>query len=181
MSRRATMAEPITVTNRIEKAKDLFEIPQGITYLNCANMAPQLRSITKTGIDAVLAKTAPWKLSAPEWFSGAEELRNLASRLLGSDADGIALVPGASYGIATAAANVPLSQGQTIVLLHQEFPSNVYAWRELARKKGGRIVTVQRTNGMSYTEALEQAINGDTAIVALPQSHWTEAGSTLNA
>ena len=173
------MAEPITVTNKIEKAKDLFEIPEGVTYLNCANMAPQLRSITRIGIDAVRAKTTPWRLSAPEWFSGAEELRNIAARLLGSDSEGIALVPGVSYGIATAAANVPLSPGQAIVLLHQEFPSNVYAWRELARKKGGHIVTVQRTNGMSYTEALEQAINGDTAIVALPQSHWTD-GSRID-
>ncbi|HKW35243.1 MAG TPA: aminotransferase class V-fold PLP-dependent enzyme [Candidatus Acidoferrum sp.] len=167
------------VTNRIEKAKDLFEIPEGVTYLNCANMAPQLRSITKAGINAVRTKATPWKLSAPEWFSGAEELRDLAARLLGSDIEGIALVPGASYGIATAAANVPLSRGQTIVLLHQEFPSNVYAWRELAKKKGGRIVTVQRTNGMGYTEAVQQAINRDTAIVALPQSHWTD-GSRID-
>ena len=36
------MAEPITVTNKIEKAKDLFEIPEGVTYLNCVNMAPQI-------------------------------------------------------------------------------------------------------------------------------------------
>jgi selenocysteine lyase/cysteine desulfurase len=179
MSTRGTMSELTAVTSRVENAKALFEIPDDVTYLNCANMAPQLRSITKTGIDAVLAKTTPWNLSAPEWFSGAEELRNLAARLLGSDGDGIALVPGASYGFATAAANVPLSPGQTIVLLHQEFPSNVYAWRELARKKGGRIVTVQRTNGMSYTEALEQAINRDTAIVAVPQSHWTD-GSRID-
>ena len=142
-------------------------------------MAPQLRSITRIGIDAVRAKTTPWRLSAPEWFSGAEELRNIAARLLGTDSEGLALVPGVSYGIATAAANVPLSPGQTIVLLHQEFPSNVYAWRELARKRKGRIVSVQRTNGMSYTEALEQAINGDTAIVALPQSHWTD-GSRID-
>ena len=179
MSRRAAVPTLTTITNGIEEVKDLFEIPEDVTYLNCANMAPQLRSITKVGIDAVRAKATPWKLSALEWFSGAEELRNLAARLLGSDGDGIALVPGVSYGIATAAANVPLSPGQSIVLLHQEFPSNVYAWRELARKKGGRIVTVQRPNGMSYTEAVRQAINGDTAVVALSQSHWTD-GSRID-
>jgi len=85
----------------------------------------------------------------------------------------------ASNRATTAAANVPLSPGQTIVLLHQEFPSNVYAWRELAKKKGGRIVTVERSSGTSYTEALERAINKDTAIVALPQSHWTD-GSKID-
>ena len=105
---------PLTVHSKIVEAKNLFQIPAGITYLNCANMAPQLRSISDAGMDAVRAKTTPWKLSAPEWFSGAEELRNLAARLLGVESDGIALVPGASYGIAAAAANVPLSPGQTI-------------------------------------------------------------------
>ena len=169
----------MTVSSRIEEAKDLFEIPAGVTDLNCANMAPQLRSITDAGIDAVRTKATPWKLSAPEWFSGAEELRNLAAKVLEVESDGVALVPAASYGIATAATNVPLSPGQTIVLLHQEFPSNVYAWRELAKKKGGRIVTVERSSGTSYTEALERAINKDTAIVALPQSHWTD-GSKID-
>jgi selenocysteine lyase/cysteine desulfurase len=176
MNTQAATQTPTTVTSRIEEAKDLFEIPAGVTYLNCANMAPQLRAITDAGIDAVRAKATPWELSAAEWFSGAEELRKLAARVLEVESDGIALVPAASYGIATAAANVPLSPGQTIVLLHQEFPSNVYGWRELAKKKGGRIVTVERNSGMNYTEALETAINGDTAIVALPQSHWTDGG-----
>lgn len=179
MNSQAATQTPMTVSSRIEEAKDLFEIPAGVTDLNCANMAPQLRSITDAGIDAVRAKATPWKLSAPEWFSGAEELRNLAAKVLEVESDGVALVPAASYGIATAAANVPLSPGQTIVLLHQEFPSNVYAWRELAKKKGGRIVTVERSSGTSYTEALERAINKDTAIVALPQSHWTD-GSKID-
>ena len=179
MNTRVLTPAPLTVHSKIEDAKNLFQIPAGITYLNCANMAPQLRSITDAGMDAVRAKTTPWELSAPEWFSGAEELRNLAARLMGVESDGIALVPGASYGIATAAANVPLSPGQTVVLLHQEFPSNVYAWRELAKKKGGRIVTVERKSGMNYTEALETAITRDTAVVAAPQSHWTD-GSRID-
>ena len=179
MNTRVLTPAPTTVSSRIEEAKDLFEIPAGVTYLNCANMAPQLRSITDAGIEAVRAKATPWKLSAPEWFSGAEELRSLAAKVLEVESDGIALVPAASYGIATAAANVTLSPGQTIVLLHQEFPSNVYTWRELAKKKGGRIVTVERSSGTTYTEALERAINRDTGIVALPQSHWTD-GSRID-
>jgi hypothetical protein len=33
----------------IESVRDLFEIPDGITYLNCASMAPQLRCVTEAG------------------------------------------------------------------------------------------------------------------------------------
>jgi selenocysteine lyase/cysteine desulfurase len=158
----------------IENARDLFEIPNDVTYLNCANMAPQLKSVTEAGIGAVRAKESPWKLTASEWFSGAEALRGLAAHVLDVEAGGIALVPAVSYGIAVAAQNLPVSPTQTIVLLDREFPSNVYTWRELARKTGCRIRTVKCSCDTSWTEALEQAIDETTAIVAAPHCHWTD-------
>jgi selenocysteine lyase/cysteine desulfurase len=161
-------------TNGIPTHRELFEIPDGVTYLNCANMSPQLRSITAVGINAVQAKATPWTLSAPQWFTGAEELRSLASRVIGADGDGVALVPAVSYGIAIAAANLPLQSGQKIVVLDQEFPSNVYAWRELAKEKNGRVVTVLRKAGENWTQALLRVIDQSTAIVAVPQCHWTD-------
>jgi selenocysteine lyase/cysteine desulfurase len=159
---------------QIENARDLFEIPNDVTYLNCANMAPQLKSVTEAGFGAVRAKESPWKLTAPEWFSGAEALRGLAAHVLDVEADGIALVPAVSYGIAVAARNLPVSPTQTIVLLDQEFPSNVYAWRELAQKTGCRIRTVRRSGNTSWTEAVLDAIDETTAIVAAPHCHWTD-------
>jgi selenocysteine lyase/cysteine desulfurase len=163
----------------IPPCRDLFEIAPGITYLNCANMAPQLRTITAAGIAAVKARAAPWRIAAADWFAAAEELRGLAAQVLGTDADGVALVPAASYGIATAAANLPLAAGQNIVLLHEEFPSNVYSWRQLARTRRGRVITVKRQPGESWTAALLQAIGEETAIVAVPQCHWTD-GSRID-
>jgi selenocysteine lyase/cysteine desulfurase len=163
----------------IENCKDLFEIPGDVTYLNCANMAPQLKAVTEAGLGAVRAKESPWNLTAPEWFSGAESLRALAACLLHVDANGIALVPAVSYGIAVAAANLPITKNQTIVLIDQEFPSNVYTWRELARKTGARIKTAQRDGNTSWTEALQNEIDEQTAIVAVPQCHWTD-GSKID-
>jgi selenocysteine lyase/cysteine desulfurase len=160
----------------IQNVRDLFEIPEDVTYLNCANMAPQLRSITAAGLGSVRAKATPWNLSASEWFFGAERLRGLAARLLSVESDAIALVPAVSYGIAIAAGNLPVSANRSIVLLDQEFPSNVYAWRDLARKTGAHIQTVRRSDGASWTEALEEAIDERTDIVAVPQCHWTDGG-----
>jgi selenocysteine lyase/cysteine desulfurase len=156
---------------------EMFEIPEGITYLNCANMAPQLRSVTAAGFDAVRKKAAPWTLSPADWFSGAEELRMLAGQVMGAQPSHVALVPAASYGIAVAANNVTVKHGQSIVIVEQEFPSNVYSWRELAKRRTGRLLTVRRHPESGWTEALLQAIDEETAVVSVPQCHWTDGSS----
>jgi selenocysteine lyase/cysteine desulfurase len=171
---KTTMLQSPRLAPAIGSVRGLFEIPGDVTYLNCANMAPQMKSVTEAGVDAVRAKESPWTLTAPQWFSGAETLRALVARLLDVESDGIALVPGVSYGIAIAARNLTVSPTQTIVLLDQEFPSNVYTWREVVRKTGCRIRTVRRSGNTSWTEALEDAIDEKTAIVAAPQCHWTD-------
>lgn len=162
----------------IADVRELFEIPDDVVYLNCANMAPQLRSVTARGVDAVRMKSTPWRISADDWFSGPEELRATAGRLFDTDANHIALVPAVSYGIAIAAANLPVIAGQTIVLLEREFPSNVYGWNALARKTGAAIVTVPRTES-GWTDALEERITRNTAIVAVSHCHWTD-GSVID-
>ncbi len=90
-----------------------------------------------------------------------------------------ALVPAASYGIAVAAKNLPFSAGQTILTLDQEFPSNVYAWRELTIRKSGRVIHAKREHGENWTEAVLRSIDERTAIVALPQCHSMD-GSTID-
>ncbi|HLL77122.1 MAG TPA: aminotransferase class V-fold PLP-dependent enzyme [Pyrinomonadaceae bacterium] len=154
--------------------RELFEIPEGVTYLNCANMSPQLRSVSAAGMDAVAVKKSPWELKPADWFSGAEALRALAAQVAGTTADSIAIVPAASYGIAVAAANVAVERGQSIVLLDEEFPSNYYAWKELSRRRGAEIRLVKRGVEGTWTQALLGAIDAATAVVSVPNCHWTD-------
>src|SRR5687767_15182769 len=97
-----------------ERCRSLFDIPDSVAYLNCANMSPQLRAVTAAGVAAVHGKAAPWTLRPEEWFAPAERLRTLFGRIVNADADGIALVPSVSYGLALAAANVKVARGQSI-------------------------------------------------------------------
>src|ERR1019366_9911390 len=75
---------PPNIPTPIATVRDLFEIPDDITYLNCASMSPQLRSVTEAGLRAVRTKASPWNLSGSEWFAGSEELRALAARVMGA-------------------------------------------------------------------------------------------------
>jgi selenocysteine lyase/cysteine desulfurase len=161
-------------TSTLGSQRGVFEIPDDITYLNCAAMSPQLRSVSAAGLAAVRAKESPWTLRGSDWFVHAEPLRALFGRVIGADAESVAIVPSVSYALAVAAANIPVRAGQSIVVLDREFPSGMYTWRELARRTGARVVTVARERGTSWTDALLSALDDSVAIVAAPACHWTD-------
>lgn len=163
----------------IESGRDFFEIPDDVSYLNCAYMGPQLRSAREVGERAVARKSRPWEITPAQFFEGAEESRDLFARLVGGDAEGVALIPSVSYGVAVAAANVPVAEGEGIVLLEDQFPSNVYAWRELAKRRGARLVTVPRPADHDWTRVVLEHIREETAVVTVPNCHWTD-GSLLD-
>jgi len=154
--------------------RDLFEMPQDIAYLNCAYMSPQLRRGREIGEWAVSRKSRPWEVTPKDFFEDVEVVRTLFARLVGGDADGVAVVPSVSYGISVAAANVPVHEGEKIIILEDQFPSNVYPWRELTSREGATLVTVPRPEDSDWTRVLVEEIDGDTAVVAAPNCHWTD-------
>jgi len=154
--------------------RDLFEIPEDIAYLNCAYMSPQLRPAREVGERAVTRKSRPWEITPNMFFEDVEEIRTLFARLVGGDVDGVAIVPSVSYGISVAAANVPVGEGEKIVILEDQFPSNVYSWRGLAEQSGANLVIVPRPENFDWTSALLAEIEADTAVVAVPNCHWTD-------
>jgi selenocysteine lyase/cysteine desulfurase len=157
----------------------LFEIPDEIAYLNCAYMSPQLRSAREIGKRAVARKSRPWEITPRDFFEDCEKSRDLFARLVGGEADGVALVPSVSYGIAVATANVPVREGERILILEDQFPSNVYPWRELAQRSGADLVTVPRPADHDWTSAVLEHLDENTAVVAVPNCHWTD-GSLLD-
>ncbi|MFC3284511.1 aminotransferase class V-fold PLP-dependent enzyme [Litchfieldella rifensis] len=163
-----------SIPEPLPSQRDLFDLPREVAYLNCANMSPQSHSVTKAGLEAVRRMKAPWKISPSDWFTDAEALRAVAARLMGADTDGVALIPAASYGISIAASNVPIERGQNIVLLDEQFPSNLYAWRELARVSTAEVRTVHKEPLDAWTGAVLEAIDDDTAVVTVPNCHWTD-------
>jgi selenocysteine lyase/cysteine desulfurase len=159
--------------------RELFEIPADVAYLNCSYLAPQLRSVTDAGLAAVRAKASPWNVAPIDFFTQSEQLRSDFAALIGASAEAIALVPSVSYGIATAAANLPIGAGRTVVILAEQFPSNVYGWRAAAEAQGAEVVTVPRPADWDWTPAVLAAIDDRTSVVAVPHCHWTD-GSILD-
>ncbi len=154
--------------------RHLFEIPDGVAFLNCAYMSPNLRAVREAGQAAVARKSRPWEITAPDFFTSSDRARDLFARLVGGEPEGVALVPSVSYGIGVAATNLPVAAGQRIVVLAEQFPSNVYPWRELAARRDAVVHTVPRPADGDWTAAVVGAVDQRTAVVAVPNVHWTD-------
>lgn len=154
----------------------LFDIPADVAYLNSAYMGPMAKSVAAAGEAGMRAKLTPWTISPVDFFTESEAVRGLFAQLVNATANDIALVPSVSYGMAVAANILPLKAGQTIVVLAEQFPSNVYPWIEVAQARGARRVTIARPADDDWTARVLEAIDGSTGIVALPHCHWTDGG-----
>jgi selenocysteine lyase/cysteine desulfurase len=164
--------------NLLADQRHLFDIPREVTYFNCAYMSPLLNAAVEAGTAGLASKARPWEISPSAFFGDSEEARRLFSVLVGAQADDVALVPAASYGLAVAAANLPVSGDQTIVMQAEEFPASVLAWRNVARRTGAGIVTVDRPESGDWTAAICEAIDDRTAVVCISQTHWVCGGLT---
>lgn len=158
----------------IPNQRHLFDIPGDVAYLNVATMGPLPIAAFEAGRDGLARKLQPWTIPDRDFFTDTQRLRPLLAQLIGADEAGIAFVPSVSYGLATAARNITISRGQNILLLEDQFPSNVFTWRTLAQATGAVIETVAAHGNTSLSEALLDAITPETGLVACPQVRWTD-------
>jgi selenocysteine lyase/cysteine desulfurase len=153
--------------------KKLFDIPDGVTYLNAAYMGPLLKTSADIGEKALRKKLTPWNIPISDFFDPLKRFYKLAANLIGAEPNDVAVIPSVSYGVAIAAKNVRIDASQNIVLMADQFPSNVYAWRELAKEKGATVITVPWPDNGDWTSSILAAITDDTAIVTTANAHWT--------
>ena len=156
--------------------RHLFDIPDDVAYLNCAYMSPLMKPVIEAGATGLARKAHPWELTADKFFTGSEEFRTTAAELLDCSADCIAIVPSAGYGVATAARNLPVHRGQTILVLAEQFPSNYYPWQRLAEENGASLKIVSWPEDHDWTAAVLNHLTHEVAIAALPQVQWTSGG-----
>ena len=164
---------------KLPSQRHLFDIPDDVTYLNCAYMSPLMTKVRDATVEGLDRKRHPWEIKARDFYEGSDRLRSAFAELIHAKADDIAIIPAASYGVTTSAVNLPLSRGQGVLVVEDQFPSNVYPWRERAREREATIVTIPRPADFDWTRAVLDAIDekkNRISIVALPQCHWTDGG-----
>jgi selenocysteine lyase/cysteine desulfurase len=163
----------------LSSQRHLFDIPDNIAYFNCAYNSPQLIESKSRLLSGVEAKCHPWERTASSFFEDAETIRQLSANIFSGNADGYAIIPSVSYGISTAARAIEpnLKTGDQILLIAEEFPSNVLPWRRVAKETCADIITVQTPNDGNWTQAIISKLDKGIKVVAVSSCHWTNGAN----
>ena len=156
-----------------------FRLPRDVHWLNCAYLSPLARSVEETGVHAIGRKAVPTEIGPEDFFRDSTRLRQRFARLIHApDAERVAILPSVSYGVATCARNVDLGSGRNVVVMHEQFPGNVYSWRSLCQRHGAELRVVRPAatgpRGPEWTARALDAIDANTAVVAMGTVHWTD-------
>lgn len=157
-----------------------FSLPANVTYLNCAYMSPLLKVVEKAGIRGVRRKRNPADIRAEDFFTITQDLRAEFARLIHApDPDRIAIIPSASYGLATVTKNLRIQKGENIVVAAEQFPSNYYPWQSLCKETGAELKVVSpdksfQDRGKIWNAKFLETIGPKTRAVALAHTHWAD-------
>ncbi|MBO6607327.1 MAG: aminotransferase class V-fold PLP-dependent enzyme [Psychroserpens sp.] len=170
---------------KLSNQKELFDIPEDITYLNIASLSPSFKTVEQAGLQGVLDKSKPYRITASDFFEPVSELKALFAQLVDTnEPERVVTIPSVSYGMATVANNIILNKGDEIIVVDEQFPSNIYAWQKLVEKYDAKIITIHspelsQLNAETWNQEILNAINERTALVALGNIHWSN-GSIFN-
>jgi selenocysteine lyase/cysteine desulfurase len=165
----------------LKNQKHQFYIPDDVTYLNIASQSPSFKAIYNAGLEGLKQKNHPHTIMGSDYFEPLTELKKLFAKLVDvEDYNRIATIPSVSYGMATVANTIVLNEGDEILVIDEQFPSNMYSWQKLANTYNAKIITITSPGtSEQWNEDILNAINENTALVTMGNIHWSN-GSLFN-
>ena len=160
--------------------RDKFDLPENVSYLNCANISPLMKDLANLGKAAINQRIRPYEITREDWFKPTENLKeNFANLINCVDHNTIALIPSVSYGVATAAKNIKLKPDEEVLVVDEQYPSNYYSWQNITKEFGAGLRVVpypndQSNKGKFWNEKILDSISERTRVVALGNIHWTD-------
>jgi len=149
-----------------QRFRELMPVSRKWAYFDHAAVAP-LPSTTATAISNWLGEAAEegdtvW----PDWAKRVEEIRATAAKMISASPSEIAFVPNTTTGISLVAEGFPWQNGDNVVTLANEFPSNLYPWLNL-ESRGVETRRLEVDNGRVNIGALTGLCDSRTRIVSV--------------
>ncbi len=170
------MSTPASETVQTGLLRDHFPILAHTTYLNACSHGALSREV-EAAYHAYLARRHEVGADWDGWMALQEEVRALFARLIGADAQEVAITTSASAGLdSLVSALAPTPDRNVIVLSDYEFPTVGQIWQAQV-PRGFRIRRVRETPDHRIPlERFEEAIDARTAVVSIAHVCYRHGG-----
>lgn len=120
--------------NTWQRFRRLMPVSNQWTYLDNAAVAPLSLPAHEAILQWARDSLELGDVRCTEWSHRVERARGVAARLIHAEPDELAFVPNTTAGINLVAEGILWQEGDNVVTLDNEFPSNLYPWMNLARR-----------------------------------------------
>lgn len=142
----------------------------GRVWLNCAHQAPLPKLAAEAARAAVDWKVQPWELTTARFNGVPARLRAALARLIGAEEDEIILANSASYGLHLLANGIDWREGDEVLCMRGDFPSDILPWLGLERL-GVRVRQLEPKGAVLSPDEIADAINPRTRLFCVTWVH----------
>lgn len=156
------------VTGRLS---DGFAEFGGRAWLNTAHQGALPLAAAEAARETIAWKLSPSELTIERFREVPESLRRALGRLLGVVAEDVILANSASYGLHTIANAYPWREGDEVLVMEGDFPSDILPWLTLEARFGVRVRRIHPAGRVVSPEELNRASSPRTRVFCTTWVH----------
>jgi len=142
----------------------------GKVWLNVASEGPLPHAAVGALKDVLEWKLQPFQMTVPRFLSVPHQLKTAIGSLINVDPQDVILGNSATYGLQILANGLPLKEGDQVILMQNDFPTNILPWLALT-KKGVNVRQVKAREHVLTPDELVENLTPNTRVVCLSWVH----------
>lgn len=155
----------------ISKPLPGFTDPAPRVWLNSAHQAILTDAGRAAAHEAVRWKAEPWELTQERFDGVPKRLRAAIGNLVNVPADDIILANSASYGLNVVASGFPWQQGDEVLVMAGDFPSDILPWLRIEQQQDIKVKRIRPNNVVVEPDELEASITSNTRLFCITLVH----------
>jgi selenocysteine lyase/cysteine desulfurase len=142
----------------------------GQIWLNCAHQGALPRPAVQEAYEAVSWKISPYELTSARFQQVPQRLKAALAELVGTSAEEIILANSNSYGLHLLANGIPWREGDEILLVEGDFPSDILPWLAL-ENRGVKIRYIRPRKHVPEPDELRANVTASTRLFCTTWVH----------
>jgi cysteine desulfurase / selenocysteine lyase len=139
----------------IDEYRDLFPVARRRTWLNHASQGTLAQPVLHA-LHEALRQHAEGDFDGPREFAMYERVRSVAADFIGAAAGEVSFTKNIPDALNIIAHGLQWRPGDTILIPDQEFPANVYPWRNLAEQGVETLMVPSRDGDVAVDDIIDR-------------------------